>query len=109
MNIYITNNFNLKMFERGCELKSEEVDINKFTETLMERIRNGFNLKFIISSVKSMETLVNLIGIQVEGGVVTGESIESEEIEIGDVVLVAAPTQSCGFRFFIVTIQFKRL
>lgn len=99
MNLYITTNFSPNMVERNSVTLIYEVNISKFVNTVIKASNNNYVIKFGVEHIKE---LINVTGINIENDVI-GSHICSESIKIGDIVLLGIPTQSCLFRYFVIT------
>jgi len=105
--LYIATSFQSKMIERNLFTVTEETDIIRFKNVLIAAGKNGYQIKFAVTISTSTEKLIKLLDLSIEGEVV-GKIIDSEEVKYGDIVLLAAPTQSCIFRYFIITLHVKK-
>jgi len=104
--LYVATTFHPKMVERNLLTIIEETKFDNFKKTL---IKSGqyYAVKFAITNEPSIDRLIELLNISIGEGEIVGESIESEEVKCGDIVLLAAPTQSSIFRYFVLTFHKK--
>ena len=97
LHIMTSTSFQPKMAKRGLVTILEEITVNTVKAIIKAR---EYQIKFAGNSI---DKLIKILNIPIEGDKIDKSSIESEEIENGDIVLLAAPTQSCVFRYFIIT------
>lgn len=104
--LYIATSFLPKMAEKDILTQIQEINLNKFKDILVKE--QEFIIKFAVTIPKDTEELIKITNIPIDGDEIIGKPIESEYIKIGDIVLLAVPTQSCLFRYFVITFHPKK-
>lgn len=103
--LFITTYYQPKMIKRGLTpFIQKEISFEEFKETFF-KLGGVYEISFILTSPSDMRDLLHIMGIKTNdnGGKLSGKSIiESEEVEECDIILLAAPTQSSQFRYFII-------
>ena len=106
--LYLSTTFQPKMIERDLITYIEETNLIDFKKAFTMAGEIGYQIKFAVTSSASTEKLISILDLSIKGNEIVGESINSEDVKYGDIVLLAEPTQSSVFRYFVITLHMKK-
>lgn len=99
---YIAIYYHPKMAKRGLITKIKEVDIESFKNNLTNTGDRGFPFQFSLTNESHNKKLLEVLKLSTKEKIIN-KKIEVEELDVGDVIFLATPTQSSVFRYFIIT------